>query len=184
MAQTIKDKYFDWICEIINHNECDDETSYTELLHYLDDVEFTYILDMDQNRLEDGIDLRYRFGYEMKYSRDIVENNLDNRPCTVLEMMVALAIRCEEGFMDDLDEGDRTGEWFWNMIESLKLDTMTNLNFDENYCDSVIDIFLNREYAPNGEGGLFTVKNPKSDMRDVEIWYQMMWYLDEYLNLK
>lgn len=184
MAQTLKERYFDWICELIDHNECDDETSYTTLLHHLDDVEFTYILEMDQNRMEDGIDLRYRFGYEMGYQKELIERSLDNKPCSVLEMMVALSIRCEEGFMDDLEEGNRTGEWFWNMIENLGLDTMTNLNFDERYFDVVIRKFLNRKYASNGKGGLFTVKKPKYNMRDAEIWYQMMWYLDEYLNLK
>jgi hypothetical protein len=184
MAYTIKEKYFNWICELIDHTECDDETSYTNLLYFLDDVDFTYELEMDQNRMEDGIDLRYRFGYDMGYSREIIEDNLDDRPCSVLEMMVALSIRCGEDFMDDIDEGNRTGEWFWNMIESLGLDTMTNINYDEKYSNMVIRKFLKRKYAPNGKGGLFTVKNPKTSLRDVEIWYQMMEYLDEYLNLK
>lgn len=184
MAQTIKEKYFDWICALIDHNECDDETSYTRLLHYLDNEEFVYILEMDENRMEDGIDLRYRFGYEMNYPREVIENSLGDDSCSVLEMMVALSIRCEEGFMDDIDEGNRTGEWFWNMIENLGLGNMTNLNFNERYSSTVIRKFLNRKYTSNGKGGLFTVKKPKYDMRDVEIWYQMMWYLDEYLNLK
>ena len=184
MAQTIKEKYFDWICDLIDHNECDEETSYTKLLHYLNSVDFTYILEMDENRLEDGIDLRYRFGYEMDYPREVIENGLGNAPCSILEMMVALSIRCEEGFMDDIDEGNRTGEWFWNMIENLGLGNMTDLNFNERYANTVIHKFLNRKYTSNGKGGLFTVKKPKYDMRDVEIWYQMMWYLDEYLNLK
>lgn len=184
MMQDIKEQYFDWICELIDHTECDDETSYSNLLHYLNSVEFTYILEMDENRLEDGIDLRYRFGYEMNYPRDVIENGLGNDSCSVLEMMIALSIRCEEGFMDDIDEGDRTREWFWNMIENLGLGSMTNLNFNERYSNTIIRKFLNREYASNGKGGLFTVKRPKCDMKDVEIWYQMMWYLDEYLNLK
>ena len=184
MAKTIKEKYFDWICELIDHNEYDDKTSYSMLLHYLDSIDFTYILEMDENRMEDGLDLRYRFGYEMGYPADVIEKNLNDRACSILEMMVALSIRCEEGFMDNLVEGNRTGEWFWNMIENLGLDTMTNLYFDEKYVDDVIQRFLNRDYEPNGKGGLFTVKKSKSDMRDVEIWCQMMWYLDEYLNLK
>lgn len=93
--------------------------------------------------------------------------------------MIALAVRCEEHIMDDPDIGDRTGQWFWNMIVSLGLGSMTDERFDGEYVDEVVDIFLNREYERNGEGGLFTVNDTDRDMRNVEIWYQMHWYLNE-----
>lgn len=181
MIRNLKHKYFDWICELIDIGE---ELSYTKLLRHLDNVEFIYILDMDRNRMKDGIDLRYRFGYEMHYPRELIEDNLDNRPCSVLEMMVALAIRCEEGIMSDPDEGDRTGQWFWNMIDSLGLSDMIDSDFDKKYFDYVMRRFLNRKYNSDGEGGLFTIRRSQLDMRHVEIWYQMMWYLDEFLDLK
>ena len=41
---------------------------------------------------------------------------LDNKTCSVLEMMIALAIRCEEHIMDDPDVGNRTGQWFWKDV--------------------------------------------------------------------
>ena len=104
---------------------------------------------------------------------------LDNQPCSVLEMMIALAIRCEEHIMDDPDVGNRTGQWFWNMIMNLGLGSMTDDQFDKRYAEQVIERFLNREYEQDGEGGLFTVKHCKHDLRTVEIWYQMCWYLDE-----
>ena len=94
-------------------------------------------------------------------------------------MMIALAIRCEEHIMDDPDIGNRTGQWFWNMIVNLGLGSMTDAKFDENYTNMVIERFLNREYERNGDGGLFTVKHSRRDLRTVEIWYQMCWYLDE-----
>ena len=183
MAKRIRHKYFDWICELIeNHDEYGEDLSYTKLLQHLDSIEFTYILEMDGNRFTDGEDLRYRFGYEMHYQRELIEDNLDGRPCSVLEMMVALAVRCEE-IMDSPDEDNRTGQWFWEMIDSLGLGGMTDLNFDAEYVDRVISKFLNRKYKSNGSGGLFTVKKPAYDMRNVEIWSQMMWYLDEYLKI-
>ena len=96
-------------------------------------------------------------------------------------MMVALAIRCEEHIMGDQDIGDRTGLWFWGMIENLGLLSMTDTAFNKRRVDEIIDIFLNREYKRNGEGGLFTVKNHRDDLRTVEIWYQLMWYLNEIM---
>ena len=37
---------------------------------------------------------------------------------------------------------------------------------------------MNRTYSPDGDGGLFTVRNCDRDLRNVEIWIQMCWYLD------
>lgn len=172
-------QYLDWMCRLVCNDKYSKKLSYKKLLRYLNTIEFTYILPMDSNRAEDGVDLRYRFGYEFDYENAMIASYLDDRPCSVLEMMIALALRCEETIMDNPDYGDRMGQWFWNMIVNLGLGSMTDAKFDANYIDNVVHIFLDREYAPNGEGGLFTVQHPSRDMRSVEIWYQMCWYLDE-----
>lgn len=169
----IKKEYFGWLCDMID-TKAHPVRNYRTLLLYLHSVDFRYILPMDENRFEDGIDLRYRFGYEKGY----VQPELDRlipKPCSVFEMIVALALRCEENIMADPEYGDRTGIWFWESIESLGLIEMTNKRFDEEYVYYVLDRFLDREYEPNGRGGLVTLENPPRDMRDVEIWAQMMW---------
>jgi len=94
-------------------------------------------------------------------------------------MMAALAFRCEEQIMSDAEYGDRTGEWFWAMIESLGLTGMDDEHFNKQFADDVVDRFLDRNYSRNGEGGLFTVQNPRRDMRSTEIWYQMCFYLND-----
>jgi hypothetical protein len=151
--------------------------SYQKLLRYLHDISFTFTIDKDGNRAEDGTDLRYRFGYERGYDGSTI-SVLDDRVCSVLEMMVALSIRCEENIMIDSEIGDRTGQWFWNMIVTLGLGAMTDAKFDSRYTNEVIHRFLNREYKETGEGGLFSIKHCRYDLREVEIWYQMCWYLD------
>lgn len=176
----LNSEYFNWMCQLV----CDERRysrriSYRKLLCFLHSVDFNYTIDMDGNREEDGIDLRYRFGHENSYESSMIATFLDDQPCSVLEMMVALAIRCEEHIMDDPDVGDRTGQWFWSMIVNLGLGSMTDDQFDERYAKRVIKRFLNRGYERDGKGGLFTVKHCKHDLRTVEIWYQMCWYLDE-----
>jgi hypothetical protein len=136
---------------------------------------------MDGNRAEDGMDLRYRFGYINSLEEPEIAVYLDDRPCSILEMMIALAIRCEEQIMGDPDIGDRTGKWFWMMIDNLGLSNMDDNHYDENYINKVIRRFLDRAYDKNGNGGLFKIKGFHNDIRNVEIWYQMMWYLDEIL---
>lgn len=176
----LNNAYFEWMYQLVC-DERDSELSYRRLLYLLHDTDFNYTIPMDGNRAEDGTDLRYRFGYENAYEGSIIAAYLDDRPCSVLEMMVALAIRCEEHIMCDPDIGNRTGQWFWNMIDNLGLGDMDDMEFDKNYANSVIQKLLNREYKRNGEGGLFTVKHYRKDLRSVEIWYQMCWYLDENL---
>ena len=92
-------------------------------------------------------------------------------------MMLALSIRCEE-IMDDPNMGDRTTQWFWSMITTLGLGSMTDDLFDKKYVKDVIKRFLDRKYEPDGTGGLFKVRNCSDDLRSIEIWVQMLWYLD------
>lgn len=178
----VLNEYFDWICQLVSDKQYIGDRSYRKLLSKLHNISFTYTIDMDGNRAADGIDLRYRFGYERNYEDYIIASFLDDKPCSVLEMIVALALRCET-IMEDPDYGDRTGEWFWGMIESLGLESMDDTSFNRDYVDDVIDIFLSRDYGRDGRGGLFTIKHPKRDLRTVEIWYQMNWYLDSILKI-
>lgn len=174
-------RYFEWMYHLVVDNRYSKRLSYRRLLTNLHRVPFTYTIAMDGNRAADGIDLRYRFGRENDVSDVEIATYLDNRPCSVLEMMLALAIRCEEHIMEDSDFGDRTGQWFWNMIISLGLGSMTDEHFDIQYFKDVIDRFLNRKYMRDGRGGLFTVEHTRKDMRNIEIWYQMCMYLDSIL---
>lgn len=174
----IAEKYFGWLYYIVCGEE-EGRLTYSKLFKFLHSIEFTYSIDLDANRAQDGIDFRYRFGHEHGYSRDQIAMKLDNTPCSVFEMMVALAFRVEEQIMTDEAYGDRTGQWFWNMINSLGLGHMDDSEFNERYCYHVISKFLDRRYSPDGRGGLFVIENCDEDLRDVEIWTQCMWYLNE-----
>lgn len=174
-------RYFEWMYELVFDIRYSKKMSYRRLLTNLHRVPFTYTIAMDGNRAADGIDLRYRFGRENGYSDAEIATYLDNRPCSVLEMMVALSIRCEEHIMEDSDVGDRTGQWFWNMIVNLGLGSMTDDRFDIQRFKEIIDRFLHRKYMRDGKGSLFAVEHCKKDMRTIEIWYQMFIYLESIL---
>ena len=177
----LNNEYFNWMYQLICDERYNRGLSYHKLLCHLHSIEFYYVLPMDGNRYEDGIDLRYRFGYEQKYEDSMIASYLDNRSCSVLEMLIALAVRCEEHIMTDPDIGNRMSQWFWNMITNLGLGSMDDIRFNTTYTDDAIFRFMNRKYKRNGKGGLFTVEDCKYDMRTVEIWWQMNWYLDTIL---
>lgn len=175
----LSNEYFEWLFELMCANRYSDNISYRKLLMYLHTKDFRYSIAMDENRADDGYELRYRYSLERPDIDDIYAY-LDE-PCSVLEMMVALAIRCEEHIMDDDEIGDRTRQWFWNMVVNLGLGDMDDTNFDKRYVNDVIETFLDREYEPNGRGGLFIIRDCDVDLREVEIWYQLMWYLDKII---
>ena len=175
----INNDYFDWMCELVCDGKRYKQSNYQRLLRYLHDKEFVYIIEMDGNRAEDGVDLRYRVAYEHRLDWTVVRTYLDDKPCSVLEMMVALSVRCEEHIMDNPAIGNRTGQWFWGMVANLGIKSATDDKFNETVVNRKIEQFLNREYDPNGRGGLFVVRDCKYDLRTVEIWCQMNWYLSE-----
>lgn len=174
----LTEEYIDWMVRLVNP-VTDTEFLYKNLFYKLYSIPFTYVLPMDSNRASDAENLRYTFGYRCAVNKDDIAVYLDRRPGSVLEMMVALADRCEEQIMSDPEYGDRTYVWFWNMIDSLGLSAMRDdLYFDERKVEEIIDRFLSRNYEPDGRGGLFTIPNCTRDLRDSEIWTQLCWYLD------
>ena len=175
----LNEEYFEWMYSRVCGNRYSKPISYRKLLTHLHNTEFIYSIRKDRNRARDGIGLRDRFVESQGYKPYMAEY-LDG-PCSVLEMMIALAIRGEESLMDDPMLGDRTAQWFWGMITSLGLGGMYDSLFDECLVQDIVTRFLNREYEPDGRGGLFTIRNAHRDMRDIEIWYQMHDYINTIL---
>ena len=181
-TQRIRDAYFEWMGGLVcSRASVREESGHSlgRLFRYLNEREFTYSHPRDANRAADGIDLRHRFAYERGYSTRDTLIALGETPCSVLEMLVALAVRCEN-IMYDPAFGNRSGLWFKNMLMTLGIDDMYDIWFDPEHVKAAVDLFLNREYREDGRGGLFIVEDPPQDMRKTEIWYQMMWYLNSF----
>ena len=176
--QGVKEEYFNWLYNSVCKGRAHDKVSYVKLFKLLHQIEFIFTIPNDINRAKDGVDLRYRFA--MLKDDDRIMEILDG-PCSVLEMMVAISIRCEETIMDDTQYGDRTGQWFWNMMSNLGIGRMTDDIFEEYIVEDIINTFLERRYRPDGKGGLFYIKGCEDDLRDVEIWIQLCWYLDKFV---
>lgn len=178
MEDVIFNEYVNWLFNLVYTDKPQKQLSYKKLLTHLSNTKFRYVIPNDANRAEDGADLRYHFALERNYDPDMTLAILAG-PCSMLEMMVGLAIRCEDT-VEDPKLGNRTGQWFWGMVSSLGLGSMTDDRFDEYYVEKTINIFLDREYEPDGRGGLFTIYNCEYDLRTFEIWRQLCWYLDSF----
>lgn len=152
---------------------------YERVLNYLFHREFYWVVPMDRNRYENGLALREDFAMQVGYPMFFWRGYLPDY-CTVLEMMVALAQDCEDRLMGDPELGDRTHIWFWIMMNKVGLDELVDHKFDENRADRIVTRILDRTFSPDGRGGLFGQLCHEGDMRQIEWWYQLNYYLMEY----
>ncbi len=177
----LRTEYFHWLVSITGIAPDNSESSYHLLLKKLHERDFYSIVPNDDNRGEDGKKLRKEFADEANYHVDTILDMLES-PCSMLEMMIALSIRCQE-IMSDLDDNFTVSKWFWEMISNVGLIEMD----DDHYVDmggsdefrKIIDIILDRKYDKNGNGGLFPLKYPGKNQRKQELVYQMNAYLME-----
>lgn len=190
MRSTTKfeDEYFTWLVDKIRLRGTRGE-EHSKLLRYLFGYDFYWMIPNDENRAMDGLNLRSRF--IMRNRSDI---NGDCRlpvgeiPCSVLEMLVALAERMERDVLSGQFDEDSTSRWFWIMIKNLGLFDQTNENFVEEYVDCVMKLWLNREYNEFGDGNIFnfhtTFQNQKVvnyQISGMEIWSQMQkWCIENF----
>lgn len=185
--EELKDKYFLWMLDKLFCNK-NLINSYWILLNQLNSIPFEWSIELDENRAKDGQDLRYIFADEEGFSESQVCQELDIIEPSLLEVIVALIYRVQENILYEFDNGITNQEIFLDILTSLRIDMLKGSEFwDEegiNYFLDVIEKFYSHNYGYNGEGSLFTVNMPKNDMRDTEIWFQFMWYLDEKLGGK
>ncbi len=161
-------RYEQWILMRLGvHNK----TRYSKLFDFLHNTEFFCVMDRDINRIDDGLDLRNDYICSEKLK-------LENKYCSVLEVLAALAIRVDDEYL--CTPGDeRPDIFFFDMIRNLGLDRFDNGNFDERAVLDILDIWMTRDFLKSGIGSPFPVRHDKRDQRVFEIWDQMNHYIYE-----
>jgi hypothetical protein len=168
----MNDDYLDWLIDQVCDEGYEDMRERRYLFEALDHEVFKPRLPMDRCRAEDGLELRRRYISETGCVM------ADHGRCSVLEMMVALAMRCEEQIMIDLDVGRRVGRWFFYMVRSLGMLLDRGIFTSPYTVAMAVRRFQNGTYAPDGRGGLFYIPGYPKDLRNVDLWYQMQAYLN------
>lgn len=157
---------------------------YENLFELLQNIEFTWLIERDENRAGDGLELRddYEFSIDITDSDNLLVEDFMNCPCSVLEMLIGLAIRVDEEYLGDPAD-PHPEDFFWEMIKNLDLDCFTNRILQKrsnvDVLQARIRIWLKRRFAKNGLGSPFPVYNDDRNQRDLEIWDQMNSYINE-----
>lgn len=168
-TRSIEGDYFDWlVSQVGSTTNPNPARTYYQLLEQMHLKRFIWFIPNDDNRVEDGRELRYEF---------MNGPSEGDEYCTFLEMLIALSRRVafEASYSAPI-------EWFWHLAENLGLRKYN----DEFMMDGepleiryILDKVVDREYEKNGHGGLFPLHRPEQDQRKVELWYQMSSYLLE-----
>ena len=179
MSGTTDDRYFEWLYSQVgavrNRNPA---RSYWQLLRQLYVKEFVWLIANDDNRVADGVELRYEF---------LAESGIDETPqewmdlgCSMLEMMVALSRRA------DFEYTKTPVDWFWEFMQNLRLSSYTDAVYNNRvaqHVDEILDLVIYRNYSPDGVGGIFPLRGVRNDQRKVELWYQLASYVLENTTL-
>ena len=184
----LEENYIRWLIKRIREPGID-WSEYTDLLYFLYSTDFTWFetnpsIAMDRNRAMDGVDLRRTYDDDHGTHIELYLREC-RKECSVLEMMIALAIRIED---DVMWEGGRHryGYWFMKMLENLGLDRYTDSYGRLNQASIAVNHWLRREYGSDGKWCMFC--NPKNKTvilslfpENLEIWRQVNnWLIEEY----
>lgn len=168
MFGPLDDPYLHWLSAKVHYVDVPTPSlTYHKLLYKLYTTEFAWTLSGDDNRAQDGKELRTQFLMEC----DILdEPEWRAMPCSILEMLIAFSFRAA------FNTGEPRHIWFWEMLENLGI-KVPDADFSENRVDEALHVLVWRLYDKKGRGGLFPVNRIQRDQRRVEIWYQFCDYL-------
>lgn len=168
MSGPIEELYFNWLCAKVLPQH---SSNYYGLLNVLHRTEFAWTVLGDKNRAADGVELRADFLRETNY---LPERFWLESPCSVLECLYAFAKKAE--FQTDIP----AQRWFWVMMTNLGLEEYRHISdADVPVIQDILHTFIWRAYRENGEGGLFPMRSPRYNQREVEIWYQFCEWVED-----
>jgi hypothetical protein len=177
--KTIQEKYFNWLySQVFSVRDLFSESSYMIVCDIMHQMPFQVTVDHDDNRAADGLELRNEFIFSYDLMRVTPEDlvHLLTNDASVFEVLLALAKRA-----DFLIEKTVPG-WFCEFIENLRLSKYPDKKVQPGQhftIDRVLRKFNDRKYTARGLGGIFPLKHPDQDQREVELWYQMAAYMTE-----
>lgn len=162
--------YLTWLYGLVaNVRTRSSSRTYWELFRQLLCTEFAWVVPNDDNRADDGRELRREWFAETGIEADQEWLNLG---CSFLEMLIGLSRRME------FETTGAAKDWFWHLIGNLGLLGFNDRsNFKPEDVEDITSAVIWRTYDRNGNGGLFPLRRSRKDQRRVEIWYQLSEYL-------
>lgn len=177
--------YFDWLLDIV---DIPPDPYHETVAKILFETEFFWVLNNDENRVFDAIELMVQYA-------DIVHGVQDSRryiqgedrlqsisyyaafdhdgAVSVLEVLIALAKRMDYQLSEGAGDPTRTHIYFWELLANLWVRDGALPDAD------VLHRWMSRAFEPDGSGSTFPLEKPQRNQRECELWEQMSDYLHE-----
>jgi len=151
--------YLEWLASLV-------DIELTEHWHFIFDtlnkIDFYYTHPLDENRVSDGLALRFDYAEQTGASK--IQALKDNRPCSFLEMLVALCFRAGTQVISN------PHDLFIMVMDNLHL---FDQQVDETFIINQVHKALNHVHDYDGSnGGLFVL--PGIDITQDDYWKQVM----------
>ena len=174
IEQPLDELYLTWLYNQVGSVKAKRSSrTYWSLLRQLYTKEFVWFVPNDDNRAEDGKELRYEFINDE--GLEDVDPEWVTLGCSMLELLIGLSRRLTF-------ETDREPQyWFWEMLKNIGLESYNDKvhPYPHKEIDAILERVIWRTYDRDGHGGLFPLKRATKDQRKIELWYQLSAYLLE-----
>lgn len=174
MDVLLDEEYLTWLYSQVGSVKLRNRSkSHWSLARQLFKKEFVWFVPNDDNRVEDGRDLRFEF---LEANGLTADEGWLSMGCSMLELLIGMARRLS------FEVEGEPRVWFWHLIETLDLFQYNDREYNaqaEDKIDEALNRVIFRTYEANGRGGLFPLRRPLKDQREVELWYQLSAYLLE-----
>lgn len=165
MTQHTNNLYYVWL---VSQVAVSGGKTYNETFDIMHATEFQWTVANDDNRVQDGLDLRTEFMGD--HNGEITLLGV-----SFLEVMIGLSRRL--AFI----AGGEAPKWAWHLMKNIRLrkysDPLSHTGMRR--VSDILDTVIWRQYHPDGRGGFFPLQNPSEDQTKVELWYQLNSYVIE-----
>ena len=170
LTGTLDDRYLTWLYSQVSIVRTRKSSrTFWNLFRQLFSTEFAWFVPNDDNRAEDGRELRCEWTVQTGIDADSDWLSLG---CSFLELLIGLSRRLA------FETNGNVSDWFWHLINNLELlGCHDRSNFKPEDVEDKTSAVIWRTYDRRGHGGLFPLQRSNRDQRRVEIWYQLSEYL-------
>lgn len=178
-GEPVRQRYFKWLYDqVFDIRDQSSDQSYIAVCDIMHSIHFNDKVPNDSNRTADGEELRDQFiSLDDNIGLDDFTEMAGLGKASVLEVLIGLSRRSGA-----VTEALKPAEWFRTFFGNLGLLRYHDARFvprNTLRVSTILRTFNGRTFDPDGSGGIFPLKNPLTDQRYIELWFQMAAYINE-----